>query len=213
MRGFLDTIRMPGGRVRLKHDVWFIRHGETDWNREKRYQGHTDVPLNACGREQAARNGAALASAFGAPAARMRGAAFIASPLIRCTETLTIMRSAMGLSPRRYAIDDRIIEIDLGAWNGKTHDEVAAEDPDVHRRRAEEKWDFRIPGGETYREAAARVRDFLADMRTPAVIVGHGATGRLLRGYLTGVRPHHVPHLKMRQDVVWHISGGREREL
>lgn len=209
MRSIIDTIRMPGGRVRLKHDVWFIRHGETDWNREKRYQGHTDVPLNAGGRDQARRNGAALKEALGTS----RRALFIASPLTRCVETLEIARASMGLPKRRYAIDDRIIEIDLGQWNGKTYDEVAADDPGVHERREAEKWDFRIPGGETYREAAARVRDFLTDLSAPAVIVGHGATGRLLRGYLTGTRPARVPHLAMRQDVVFHIRGGKEREI
>lgn len=207
MRGLIDTLRMPGGRVRLKHDVYFLRHGETDWNREGRYQGHTDIALNEKGRLQAARNGAALRTAL----AEVRGVAFVASPLQRCTETLVIARKTMGLSPRRYAIDDRLIEIDLGAWNGRTYDEVAAEDPGVHERREAEKWDFRIPGGETYREAAARVRDFLTDLRAPAVIVGHGATGRLLRGYLTGATPRRVPHLAMPQDVVFHIRGGRER--
>ncbi len=209
MRGLIDTIRMPGGRVRLQHEVWFLRHGETDWNRERRYQGHTDVPLNARGREQARRNGAALKEALGGA----RRPVFVASPLARCVETLEIARAAMGLPKRRYAIDDRIIEIDLGRWNGKTYDEVAAEDPGVHERRNAEKWDFRIPEGETYREAAARVRDFLTDLKGPAVIVGHGATGRLLRGYLTGARPARVPHLKMRQDVVFHIRGRREREI
>jgi probable phosphoglycerate mutase len=209
MRGFIDQIRMPGGRVRLAHEVWFLRHGETDWNREKRYQGHTDVPLNARGRTQAERNGEALQQALRA----RRGVVFVSSPLARCVETLTIARRAMGLPERRYAVDDRLIEIDLGAWNGKTHDEVAAEDPGVHERRAAEKWDFRIPGGETYREAAARVREFLTDLKAPAVIVGHGATGRILRGYLTGAQPRRVPHLKMRQDIVIHIHGGREREI
>ncbi|MBY0420786.1 MAG: histidine phosphatase family protein [Parvularculaceae bacterium] len=209
MRGLIDIVRMPGGRVRLKHDVWFLRHGETDWNRERRYQGHTDIPLNARGREQAARNGAALKDATRGA----RGVAFIASPLVRCTETLIIARAAMGLPQRRYGIDDRLIEIDLGAWNGKTYDEVAEDDPGVHERRGAYKWDFRIPEGETYREAAARVRDFLTDLRSPAVIVGHGATGRLLRGYVTGAPLHRVPHLAMPQDVVFHIRGGREREL
>lgn len=209
MKGIIEQIRMPGGRVRLAHDVWLIRHGETDWNREKRYQGHTDIPLNEHGRAQAARNGEALKVALRA----RRGVVFISSPLARCVETLAIARRTMGLPERRYAIDDRIIEIDLGQWNGKTYDEVAAADPGVHERRDAEKWDFRMPGGETYREAAVRVRDFLADLKAPAVIVGHGATGRILRGYLTGVRPRRVPHLKMRQDVVFHIRGGKEREI
>jgi probable phosphoglycerate mutase len=197
---------MPGGRVRLRHDVFFIRHGETDWNVERRYQGHSDTPLNDNGRAQAARNGGVLGRLLG----RVRNPVFISSPLRRATETLEIMRETMAIPRRRYAIDDRLIEIDLGAWNGRTYDEIAAEDPGVHDRRDADKWNFAVPGGESYRDAAIRIRDFLTTLDRPAVIVGHGASGRILRGYLTGLKAARVPHLSAPQDVVFHVSAGRE---
>ena len=200
---------MPGGRVRLKHDVYFVRHGETDWNVERRYQGHSDTSLNDNGRAQAARNGAALKPVL----ERMNGEAFVASPLVRATETLEIMRAAMGLSRRRYAIDDRLIEIDLGDWNGRTYDEIAAEDPGIHERRDADKWNFAVPGGESYADAARRIREFLTTIDRPTVIVGHGASGRILRGYLLGLRPRRVPHLPAPQDRVFKISRGREDAL
>ncbi len=209
MRGLLRHYRMPGGRVRLRHEIFFVRHGETDWNAERRYQGHADTPLNDKGRAQAARNGAALKQVL----ERMKGVSFVTSPLARASQTLEIMREAMGLPRRRYAIDDRLIEIDLGAWNGRTHDEIAAEDPGVHERREAEKWDFVVPGGESYAAAARRVRDFLVTIDRPAVIVGHGASGRILRGYLLGLKPKQVPHLDSPQDVVFRISRGREVAL
>lgn len=208
MRGWFER-GMPGGRVRLKHAVWFIRHGQTDWNAERRYQGHADIPLNETGRAQAARNGAALRAWL----AEARDALFVSSPLVRAAETLEIVREAMGLPRKRYAIDDRLIEIDLGRWNGKTHDEVAAEDPGVHARRATEKWAFRTPDGESYAEAAARVREFLLALDRPAVIAGHGASGRILRAYLLGVKPSRAPHLPAPQDRVIEIRRGREREI
>lgn len=206
MRGLFER-GMPGGRVRLKHAVWFVRHGETDWNAERRYQGHADIPLNGKGRAQAARNGAALKGRVSA------GAAYISSPLVRATETLEILREAMGLTRKRYALDDRLIEIDLGSWNGKTYDEIAAEDPGVHERREREKWTFRVPGGESYAETAARVRDFLTGLDRPAVIVGHGASGRILRAYLLGLKPSRTPHLPAPQDRAFEIAKGREREV
>lgn len=206
MRGIFEP-GLPGGRVRLKHAVWFVRHGETDWNAERRYQGHADIPLNDKGRAQAARNGAALKDLAAARAA------FISSPLIRATETLEILREAMGLPRKRYALDDRLIEIDLGSWNGKTYDEIAAEDPGVHARREKEKWNFRVPGGESYAETAARVRDFLTSLDRPAVITGHGASGRVLRAYLLGLKPSRTPHLPAPQDKVLEIARGREREI
>lgn len=204
MRGLFDN-GMPGGRVRTRHEVFFVRHGETDWNRERRYQGHADIPLNDKGRAQAARNGAALKDI--APA-RL---AFIASPLVRATETLEIIRETMALPRRRYAIDDRLIEIDLGEWNGRTYDEIAAAEPEMLARREKEKWDFVIPGGESYADAARRVREFLLALDAPAVIVGHGASGRILRAYLTGLSPRRAPHLPAPQDRVFHIRRGRER--
>jgi probable phosphoglycerate mutase len=200
---------MPGGRVRLRHPIYFIRHGQTDWNVERRYQGHADTRLNDTGREQAARNGRALKEAIDGAGLF----AFIASPLSRATETLEILRGAMALPARRYAVDDRIIEIDLGEWNGRTYEEVAAADPGVHERREKEKWDFRVPGGESYAEAARRVRDFLASLDRPAVITGHGASGRILRAYLLGLKPSRTPHLPAPQDKVFEIARSRERAL
>jgi broad specificity phosphatase PhoE len=206
MRGIFEP-GLPGGRVRLKHAVWFVRHGETDWNAERRYQGHADIPLNDKGRAQAARNGAALKGRIDTRAA------FISSPLVRATETLEIARAAMGLPRKRYALDDRLIEIDLGSWNGKTYDEIAQQDPGVHERREKEKWSFRVPGGESYAEAATRVREFLTSLDRPAVITGHGASGRILRAYLLGLKPSRTPHLPAPQDRIFEIIRGREREF
>ncbi len=200
---------MPGGRVRLRHPVWFVRHGQTDWNAEHRFQGHADIALNDTGRAQAARNGAVLKDALDGALAP----AFVSSPLKRATETLEIVRAAMGLARQRYTIDDRLIEIDLGAWNGRTYDEIAAEDPGVHERRAKEKWSFRAPGGESYADAAARVREFLMTLDRPAIIAGHGASGRILRAYLLGLKPSRAPHLPSPQDRIYQIARGRETAL
>jgi len=208
MRGWFGQ-GLPGGRVRVSGTVYFIRHGETDWNRERRYQGHADIPLNETGRAQAARNGDVLRAALGEPGR----VAYFSSPLTRATETLEIVRERMALPRRRYRLDDRLIEIDLGDWNGRTHEEIAAEDPSVHVRREKAKWDFTVPGGESYRAAAARVREFLTELETPAVIVGHGATGRILRGYLLGLSVRTTPHLPAPQDVVFRLRQGREETL
>lgn len=208
MRGFFEP-GMPGGRVRLRHAIWFVRHGETDWNLQRRYQGRTDVPLNDTGRAQALRNGAALKAAL----VKDARAAFVSSPLSRAIETIEIVREAMGLPRRRFAIDDRLIEIDLGRWNGRTYDEIAAEDPGVHDRREEEKWRFRAPGGESYEEAATRVREFLTTLDRPAIVAGHGASGRILRAYLLGLKPSRAPHLPSPQDKVFAIARGRETTL
>ncbi len=197
---------MPGGRVRLKRPLYFVRHGETDWNVERRYQGRLETHLNEKGREQAARNGRALMARIDKPERHV----FIASPLARAVETMAIVRTEMGLDGRVFGRDDRIAEIDLGEWDGKTYDEIERETPGIFARRERDKWRFRPPGGESYAEAAARVRDFLLHLKRPAVIVGHGATGRILRGYLLGLGRNRVPGLSSPHDAVFRIERGRE---
>ncbi|HZL86046.1 MAG TPA: histidine phosphatase family protein, partial [Candidatus Krumholzibacteria bacterium] len=96
--------------------LYFVRHGETDWNRAQRYQGQRDIPLNATGRAQAGRNGRALALALGGNAGALD---YVASPLVRARETMEIMRREIGLARDGYRSDDRLREIHYGHWEGE----------------------------------------------------------------------------------------------
>ncbi len=80
--------------MRADVTIYFIRHGETDWNAQSRYQGQADVPMNETGRAQARRNGEALRALLPASAA----AAYVASPLLRARETMEIVRGTSASS-------------------------------------------------------------------------------------------------------------------
>lgn len=206
MRGTRD-LSMPGGRVKLRWPLYFIRHGQTDWNAARRFQGRTEIPINETGRGQAARNGDALAENL----KNLDRFFFTASPLTRTRETMEIIRERLSLPSQRYMLDDRLIEIDLGEWNGRTPEEVNADDPGIFDQRNQSKWDFTIPGGESYAEAAIRTREFLTSLKGPTIVVGHGASGRLLRGYLRGLDTDKVAHLAAPQDVVFKLEKGLEK--
>ena len=79
--------------------LYFVRHGETDWNAVRRYQGQTDTPLNDKGRGQAAHNGQTLRRVLDSTAANFD---FVASPLLRTAETMRIIRQEMGLDPDAF---------------------------------------------------------------------------------------------------------------
>ena len=87
--------------------IYCIRHGETDWNAQSRYQGQADIPLNDKGRRQARRNGKALREFM----PQLETASFVASPLIRTRETMELVRSELGLDPLGYSLDDRLREV------------------------------------------------------------------------------------------------------
>ena len=132
--------------------IVLVRHGETDWNRERRFQGHADVSLNESGRRQAE----ALADAL----AGESFAAAYSSPLRRALETAEIVAARLGIpfEPR-----DGLMEVDVGSWSGLTTVEVEQLFPDAFRRWAETRtggW----TDGETYDELGVRVMAELLDL-------------------------------------------------
>ncbi|MEL6363728.1 MAG: histidine phosphatase family protein [Pseudomonadota bacterium] len=201
-------------RVKLRAPLYFVRHGQTDWNAERRMQGLSDIPLNDVGRGQARRNGEALADALGDAADQAR---FFTSPLSRARETCEILRATVGLPLQRYSLDDRLVEIDMGDWNGKTRDEIERDAPGEWEARGAHLRYAQAPNGERPEDVAARTAAFLADWaeatRSPLVVVGHGASGRFLRAILRGLGERRLVRLEARQDRVYRLVGRRETAL
>jgi 2,3-bisphosphoglycerate-dependent phosphoglycerate mutase len=122
-----------------------IRHGETAWNSDGRYQGQTDVALNAAGREQATWVARALA--------RERIDAVYSSDLARAVQTAQTLATQAGV-PLRLAADLR--EQHFGVFQGRLAPEIEERWPDEHRRWLRREPDFGPPGGETRRDFSER---------------------------------------------------------
>lgn len=184
----------------------FVRHGETDWNAEGRLQGQRDIPLNDKGRGQALRNGQTIARLV-PEAAKF---AFVASPLWRARETMEIVRGAMGLEPKAYDIDPRLLEITFGELEGFTYQEVENRNPGWLQMRDANKWEFLPPGGESYQMLSLRIISWLETVREPLVVVAHGGVGRVLRAHLLGLDKHATVSENFPQDQVflWRDGAG-----
>ena len=115
--------------------IYYIRHGETEWNALGRLQGTQDIPLNDLGRRQAASAGAILAGLFARDGRSEASLEFVASPLIRARSTMELVRGSLSLPPVPYAIDARLREIGYGQWEGATLAQMQVEDPDLFARR------------------------------------------------------------------------------
>lgn len=128
-----------------------IRHGLTAWNLAKRYQGRTNTPLCAAGLHEARQAGAAL---------RHAGATVVlTSPLERASATAEIISQCLGSVPSR--VDERLIELGFGEWEGLTQAEVRLRWPALLRDWKRAPQTVRFPGGEELGDGLRRVKDFL----------------------------------------------------
>ena len=189
--------------------IYFLRHGETDYNAAGRLQGRLDIALNAKGREQAKRNGGVLAELIDAPDSMY----FVASPLLRARQTMQIARSCLKLPELPFSLDDRLLEIDFGRWEGQVWDQIKRDDAEAYQARQADGYNHAVPGGESYAMVMARVEAWLVDVDAPTVVVAHGGIMRCLRGHVLGLTPEAMLHLTVPQDKVMLIEGGAVRLL
>jgi broad specificity phosphatase PhoE len=142
-------------------ELFLVRHGETLWNAEHRFQGQTDVPLSLRGRAQAAAIASALSSI---PFSRA-----YASDLRRAVDTAKAV-----VADRRLDVetDARLREFNFGAWEGLTWSQIVARWPELEERFPAKASDYNPAGGERFEHIIERVRAFFADLRS-SVLTGH----------------------------------------
>ncbi len=128
-----------------------VRHGQTEWNLQGRYQGRADPPICPVGFVTAQRAAAALHG---------RGAALLlASPLQRARQTAAVIARTVG--GLQSVVDERLTEIDFGQWQGLTQAQVRVRWPALLRSWKRAPDSVRFPGGERLLDALERLRDFL----------------------------------------------------
>jgi broad specificity phosphatase PhoE len=160
--------------------ILLVRHGETDWNREGRFQGHADPPLNAAGRGQAE----ILAEQLAGDGIE----AIHTSDLRRARETATIVADRLGLPVTAHR---GLREIDVGAFQGLTREEIDARWPDARAVVSEHGYGADW-GGESLEQLAARVVPALVEIASVhggerVLVVGHGGTIRAALAHADGV--------------------------
>lgn len=187
--------------------VYYIRHGETDWNVAGRLQGHRDIPLNAHGREQATHCGGILRDLFAREDRDPNTLDYISSPLGRACQTMELARTELGLPAPGYRIEPSLIEISFGDWEGSTIAQLHRRDPAGVAQREHDKWHFLPPGGESYEMVAARMRAWHASLTRDAVVTAHGGTARGLIASLGIAKPAAAPLLDIAQGVVYVFEG------
>lgn len=159
-------------------NIYLVRHGETDWNREQRFQGQTDVPLNQTGKDQAL----GLIPIM----SRLKIETVFSSNLSRAVETAQIATADLNLFIQQ---DPRLRETNVGEAEGMTFDNLEAKfgaDGISRWRSYEERdLDFKYPNGESKRQMMFRIREVILEIaqsteRQNIAIFAHGMVMRAL---------------------------------
>ncbi len=161
--------------------LYVVRHGQTEWNIETRFQGQQDSPLSTLGQQQAHNSAAYLA---GVGIERL-----YASPLGRAWKTAGVISERIGLD--RIA-DERLMECNFGACEGMTFPEIEEAFPGKTAWRDADRWNRPYPDAESYADVVQRISGFADETLRDALradgpiicSVAHGMLNRCLVGYL-----------------------------
>ena len=186
--------------------VFLVRHGETDWTRERRILGQRDLGLNANGVNQAHATAMALKG--------LEITEVISSPLLRAVQTAEVLA---GLCDMDVARDPRLTEMAFGRWEGMPHD-AALVDPD-YRSFIDDPDATHVPGGERLSDvrdrATAAVRQTLADnpSRSNLIVVSHASLIRVLLVHYLGLGLGSYHRLRVSPGSISVLRFGDDREL
>ncbi len=166
----------------MKTQIYLIRHGETEWNRDRRFQGHLAVPLSAAGQAQARAVAAWLATQ------PVRFAALYTSDLPRAAQTAAVIGARLGLTPIPEAA---LREISVGHWAGLGRDEIETRYPGELQAWRERVAEYTLPGGESVPDVQRRILAFYQSIigqheGTAILLVSHGIALSALQAGLHG---------------------------
>lgn len=183
----------------MAETLYFIRHGQTEWNAERRMQGQWESDLTALGRAQAKQTASAV-SALGVDS-------IYASPLRRARDTAQALADATG---RPVTFDDRLKEWRAGDWSGFLYEDIPARWPEEWKAWNADRWTYRPPNGENFVDLAERggafLKDIIAAPEPRIAIVSHGFITRAMIACLLKLPPTEALYLQTPNDAFFRLQ-------
>ena len=183
--------------------IYFVRHGETDWNRERRIQGQIDIPLNDFGHRQSAAMARGLKEFLGGD----KIGRFIVSPMTRARQTMSYVAREFGIAETLADIEVVVTELAFGIWEGKTFAELKSHPS--YPQTPEARFLWRPPEGESYADGHERLKQWIGRIDGPTVIVAHGAIGRCLIGLVSDLAPAELVAARTPQGCFCRLENGQ----
>lgn len=188
--------------------IYLLRHGETKWNVEGRYQGQKDSPLTNNGKEQARINALKLQKNI----ENFDEVKIFSSPLGRAKSTSFILCDELNIVRDKIVFDERLTEFDYGLFEGELKSFCQDKYADVFQAREADKWWYQIENGESYEIVTNRLKLWLDEVKEEEVIVvvAHEMINRALRGLYFNYEHNKTLKLRQSNDLVLLLSGDEE---
>jgi probable phosphoglycerate mutase len=188
--------------INLAQPLYFIRHGQTDWNAETRYQGITDTTLSETGRLQAAENASLLHDMLQRDGVDPDEVNLMTSPLLRAKQTAEII--GQSFSPPLRASENRAFrELSMGRWEGLTSYEVKERHYEERKSRKSDRWSFKPLGGESMEERSPTIENALQELPPHTVLVTHCVVLRVIFHLLAGVSQQEATAVETPHVAIW----------
>ena len=186
----------------LSEPLFFVRHGQTDWNAEKRYQGTTDTSLSLIGIEQAKANAALLQSQLRELGIERDQLTLMTSPLQRARQTAEII--GQSIAPDLTPVENEAFrELSIGRWEGLTSYEVKERHYEERKSRKLDRWAFKPLGGESMAERCEVVEKALAELQPNTILVTHCVVLRIICHLLGGLSKQDATAAETPHVAIW----------
>lgn len=188
------------------HPVYLVRHGRTALNAEARFQGRRDEPLDEIGLEQAKSLAEKLHATV--PPELHDQVQFHCSPLKRAVMTMDWIARRFTVPTNRIVIENGLIEMGFGTWEGLTSPQVKQVFPEQRRQRKRDRWNFAPENGESHAVLAERLLPWIGSLTAPTIAVTHLGVLRTLAALSGGLDRDDALALTMAADDVLLIADG-----
>ena len=189
--------------------IILLRHGQTKWNVEERYQGQLNSDLTPLGKEQAKENALKIKKFL----KLNEPFPIFSSPLGRTKETTEIICKELNIDINSVVFDENIQEINYGIFEGKRKTFCQTEYASAFNAREANKWSYKLEGGgESYEGVSKRLHKWLSSVKNESivVVVAHEMINRTLRGICLNYSPDITLNLRQPNDMVLKLENYEE---
>jgi len=188
--------------------IILLRHGETEWNIEGRYQGQLNSNLTNLGKEQALNNAFKIEREI----CLNEPFKFFSSPLGRAKESTLIICEALGIESEKIIYEENLQEVNYGIFEGKTKFFCQTKLKQQFNDREANKWEYVVNGGESYEMVTQRLLIWLKSIENEKniIVVAHEMINRALRGIYCKYAQEKILGLRQSNDVVIKLENSKE---